>query len=69
MSEKIFGYEWEEIQARQQGTYKAPVIRGPVKKPEATASDKTLLSEFGEEGLREKQFFGVLDRLHNSGLI
>jgi hypothetical protein len=38
-------------------------------KPKATPQDVDLLKEHGVEGLTEKQFHGVLDRLKTSGLI
>lgn len=69
MSETIFGYSWEEIQSRQQGTYKSKTINGPIVKPQATDEDIAMLKQFGLEGLKEKQFFGVIGRLETSGLI
>lgn len=69
MSERIFGYDWEDIQRMQQRQYNRPLTEGPLELPKATEEDKKLLQEFGEVALREKGLCGVLDRLFNSGLI
>lgn len=66
MENLIFGRSWEEIQLMQGGITRA-VNLGP--KPEATAGDRKLLQEFGESGLLEKGFHGVIDRLRTSGLV
>lgn len=64
----IFGKTWEEIRAIQQKTFTANTIKpGPM--PVATSQDIDLLKEYGIDGLREKQFFGVIDRLQNSEII
>lgn len=34
-----------------------------------TQDDLDLLEKFGEEGLRERQFFGSIERLENAGII
>lgn len=57
---------WEAIQAAQQGKpfRPAPIdLSKPAKKP-ATDKDRELLAQFGADGLRERQMFGVLDRLN-----
>jgi hypothetical protein len=63
MADKILGYDWETIQAVQQkrGTLHSPVVPKP--RPEATNEDHEMLNTLGKQGLRDKQFFGVLDRL------
>ena len=67
---KIFGYEWEDIDAMQRGTYKPrPINLTKSGRPEATQSDKDLLEEHGVDGLKKKGLFGVLDRLQGSGLL
>ena len=67
MNEKIFGYTWDEIQAAQQGgrigrridlSKPAPDYAGTL-----LASDRALLAEHGEQGLRDRGYHGVLDRL------
>lgn len=41
MSEKIFGYDWRDIQAMQQNAWIAPIVRGvsPDKQSEQITSD------------------------------
>jgi len=65
MTQTIFGYTWEYIQAGQQGKpMLSPVdLSKPAKKP-ATDKDKALLAEHGEAGLRAMGYYGVLDRLN-----
>ncbi len=65
----IMGRTWSQIQAMQQGTYKPETISGPIVKPTATEADINLLKEHGIDGLKEKQFHGVIDRLTNSGIV
>jgi hypothetical protein len=64
-SPTIFGYSWDAIQSIQQGTYRAAPINlsMPSKRP-ATDKDRALLAEHGEQGLRDRQLYGVLDRLN-----
>ena len=66
---KIFGRDWKDIQDMQMGLYKPKTVSGPYSKPPATQADKNLLDKYGTEGLESMQYFGVLDRLRNSGLI
>lgn len=70
MSDKIFGYDWEDIERAQQReqTLSRP-IRGPVKLPEVTDEDRELLSTYGPEGLKRMGFAGVIDRLVRAGLM
>jgi hypothetical protein len=56
---------WDAIQAKQQGVSLRPApidLSKPAKRAE-TDKDRALLAELGEQGLRERQLFGVLDRL------
>ena len=66
MSEStIFGHSWNEIQAMQQKTHTPKTVNaaGSGKSP-ATEQDYKLLEEHGEQGLRERELYGVLDRLN-----
>lgn len=69
MSQKIFGYDWEDIQAMQQGTYKGKPIPPGDTRPRATEKDIKMLRELGYDALKEKQFYGVLGRLRTSGYL
>ncbi len=70
MNERIFGMAWEEIQARQEGTYVAPKIDlSKSGKPEATAEDRAMLDDKGAEWIETQGLYGILDRLKTSGLI
>lgn len=64
---KIFGRDWKDIQDMQMGLKPPATQMGS--KPPATQADKNLLDKYGIEGLESMQYFGVLDRLRNSGLI
>ena len=74
MREKIFGYDWADIQRAQQGgrlcraidTSKSPCSVGAA---EQLAADVKLLEQYGEDGLRDLAYFGVLDRLKRAGYI
>ena len=74
MSEKIFGYDWADIQRAQQGgrlhrtidTSKSPYSANTAEQLE---SDVKLLEQYGEAGLRKMAYFGVLDRLKRAGYI
>ena len=64
----IFGYSWEEIQARQQGTYRPKPI---VHTPPALANDadyKALERAGSMDALRQAGMFGIVDRLSRSPL-
>ena len=64
MSEKIFGYSWEEIQKMQQKEFSHKIVK-PTKegRPSPTEEDKELLALHGVEGLKKLELYGVLDRL------
>lgn len=67
MGQNIFGYSWEDIQRAQQGGSLVKArISGEARKPLANESDYALLDQIGMDGLREKGYFGVIDRLENS---
>jgi hypothetical protein len=60
---EIFGYDWEDIKSAQQGaSLRKRTVSTP--KKEATEEDLALLAKYGESGLRERQLFGVMDRLN-----
>ena len=69
MNDLIMGKSWGDIQAMQQGTYKAPRITGDIEKPKATEADITMLNDLGLEAIKSKGLFGVIDRLTNSGVV
>ena len=64
----IFGYSWEQIQAAQQGKQFRKTI--DASKPinhTPTPQDLALLEKHGMDGLRDLQYFGVIDRLTRIG--
>jgi len=64
--DKIFGYEWDDIQAAQQkrGSLQKTIdISSATGRPPATDADRELLAKHGIDGLKEMGFFGVIDRL------
>ena len=63
MSETIFSYAWEDIQAMQQGTYKRPLLGKMTGAKPPTEVDKALLVKYGEQGLRDNQLYGTMERL------
>ena len=63
MSDKISGYAWEDIQAMQQGKYKRPMLGKMTGAKQPTGADQALLKKYGEQGLRDKQLFGTMERL------
>jgi hypothetical protein len=63
MSETIFGYAWEDIQAMQQGTYTRPTLGKMTGPKPPTDADQALLVKYGEQGLRDKQLYGTMERL------
>lgn len=65
----IFGYTWEQIQKAQQRQDFREYVVGETNKPQATEDDVKLLVDKGLQWLKDRQFFGVLDRLKNSGII
>jgi len=70
----IFGYGWDDIQRAQQGgslSRKVDTSR-PMDSdmtPDRLRADEALLNEHGVDGLKAKEFFGVLDRLKRAGLL
>lgn len=71
MSERIFGYTWDQIQSAQQGGSLSQAIdtSAPPAKSSASPDDMSMLEKHGIDGLKEKQLFGVLDRLSLAGEI
>ena len=68
-TETICGYSWGQIQRAQAGGQLSDRLSTDVpSKPSATEKDIVLLEEHGFTGLQSLQFFGVLDRLNNSGI-
>lgn len=69
MEGKIFGRSWEDIQTMQGKTFVHTFAKKDSPKPQATPEDITLLEDKGILWLEKKQYFGVIDKLRNSGLI
>lgn len=70
----IFGHSWEAIQRAQRGGSLHGHIdiskdSCPAATPEEAEGDRQLLEKHGEHGLRDRQYFGVIDRLQRAGLI
>jgi hypothetical protein len=63
-NDNIFGYSWSDIQRAQQGGRLSRPIDTSKQSPDYTESDRALLAEHGEQGLRDMGYFGVLDRLN-----
>ena len=70
--DKIFGYDWEDIQKAQQ---KEPwrksidLSKSPTTNVDHLEADKALLLQHGEEKLRSMGFYGVIDRLERAGFL
>lgn len=67
--DKIFGYEWTDIQRAQQGGKLARSV--DLSKPvdhSLMPGDLELLAQHGIEGLQAKGFAGVIDRLNRNGI-
>jgi hypothetical protein len=66
--QKIFGYDWADIQRAQNGGR----ISRPVQRSadiDHSESDRIALETHGIEGLKKLGYFGVLDRLKTTGVI
>ena len=61
---RIFGYEWSDIQRAQQGGRLSRPVDTSKPAPDYTESDRALLAEHGEQGLRDMGYHGVLSRLN-----
>lgn len=68
-SDLIFGHTWEEIQAMQRGEQRRAIDTGQSSLSFATRMDIELLRDKGLDWLENQSFFGVIDRLQNSGII
>jgi len=65
MSDKVFGYEWEDIQKMQQKKDVPRTINLSTDgKQPATEADYKMLEKHGVDGLRKLEYYGVLDRLN-----
>ena len=72
MNDLIFGYTWEQIQKAQQGgvlTQILPLTAKAATSDICTKSDLDLFIKHGKGGLEDKQFYGVIDRLKQAGII
>ena len=72
MTDLIFGYTWEEIQAAQQGKPLTHVPPGKTEGANAGPSlpgDIDLLTRLGLKELETRGYFGVIDRLARAGII
>ena len=69
MTNKILGYDWEDIQAMQQGTYQRETLPNEIVKPVARQEDVALLENNGLKWLEAKCYYGTIDRLKTSGLL
>lgn len=65
----IVGHRWDDIQRAQQGGTLGRPITGPINRPLATPEDLELLESHGEAQLGALGYWGVLDRLRNSGVL
>ena len=70
MNDSIFGYSFEDIRRAQQGgrLCRAIDLHNPAIS-QASDSDRALLAEHGAQGLRDRGFFGTIDRLETAGLM
>lgn len=73
-NDRIFGLTWDQIQRAQRGQgYRdridtsKPAFKAAT--PEEAEGDRQLLEKHGEQGLRDRGYFGVIDRLQRAGLI
>ena len=69
MTNKILGYDWEDIQAMQQGTYQRETLPNEIVKPVATQEDIELLESEGLAWIESQGLYGIIDRLKTSGLL
>ncbi len=66
----IFGYSFDDIKRAQQGgrLCRAIDLNAPAMM-QVSDSDRALLAEHGVQGLRDRGFFGTIDRLETAGLM
>lgn len=69
MSAKIFGREWEEIEAMQRGERVGRAVPMVDTRPRASERDRRVLEERGLEWLVANRMWGIIDRLIRSGVI
>lgn len=70
MKDSIFGYSFEDISRAQQGgrLCRAIDLNNPTTN-QVRDGDRALLAEHGAQGLRDRGFFGTIDRLETAGLM
>jgi hypothetical protein len=66
---KVFGYEWQDICRMQQGLPPLEIPDPKRVKEICTQRDLDLLFKYGERGLKERGFHGIVDRLQRSGVL
>ncbi len=66
----IFGYSFDDIKRAQQGgrLCRAIDLNAPAMM-QVIDSDRALLAEHGSQGLRDRGFFGTIERLEAAGLM
>jgi hypothetical protein len=73
MSEQngLLGYGFEELVeiCQKRRGWNTQLLSGVPTKPGATAEDIKLLEEYGLQGLRDRHYAGVIDRLKTAGVI
>jgi hypothetical protein len=68
VSEKIFGYDWADIQsAQRRGRLRQAIDLSAANAPVVTEADRDLLAKHGSiEALEAAGFFGTADRLRRA---
>ncbi len=69
MEDLICGLTWDQIQAAQQGKNYRVLVSDTIKPPKLNEGDLTLYKKHGAQGLKDMEYFGVLDRLTRCGVI
>lgn len=65
----IFGYSWDAIKEAQKGKGLGRTVSYEQPKEILMDGDMELFEDFGLEGLKERQFYGVIDRLTRAGVL
>jgi hypothetical protein len=69
---KIFGRDWQQIQSAQQGgplDCPAQPIDQAAKDTVFLTGDKALLERYGLQELKNRGYWGVVDRLERNGIV
>lgn len=66
---KIFGYEWEDIRRMQQGLPPMEMPEPKVVTKICTQRDLDMLFKYGDRGLKERGYNGIIDRLQRAGVL